>query len=900
MRRRFILEAQITAMLQHPSILPVYHFSEQGEEVFYTMRPVEGRSLAELIRSMARDPTEGCREWTVAHLIRIFLQVASAMAFAHSRGVIHGDLKPANIMIGRFEEVVILDWGVAAVAQATSHSKPKSASEVSRSPGESAEHSRVVSGTPRYLAPELLSGEQRSAQSDIFALGVILYELLALRPPWEGRTVAELVMVKDLPPSPISVQPFRNIPHRLVSVMNRALERNPSKRYPTVESFAHDVAETTEGRGTWVCERRTTQPWAWSRIGGEGRTTRLGDTTVLRSTGRRNSFQFVLEGPFSGNLRVSFEMNPARGRHHLGVVLSAAGKADSSPRQGYSLAVLAGNGATLSLLRNGRDVAGAANPQPEPGNWTRVVAQRIDNRISLLINELEVYSYVDPIPLTGSHLALAGRSSSGVSIRNFQVASGGANSTLSCLAVPDAFFNRQLFDIAVEEYLRIARSMTGTAEGRVAALRACLSAVEAARAEPDLDLRAVRLEEFRTVLRELAASDRACLFELAAAIVACERSQPIGERILLNSALTSFPEDPQRSVVQEWILTRLHGALQQDRLAVAQLAPLALQFSMDASGGRRLIRNLIRRVRRDWEMPSLLESRLHDQMDDLTARAEALLFFGFWSAQPLVINGAIRDLAGHALLEPRHVVDGLFALMELDAPDLAAEVLDWAKHRFGPEFKLAPSFLAACSASLCTLQRRLDLAENIFATLVPDEADRLYNGTRLRLAYAQFSSGSTAAALRTLRQVSPGDFFACEHRAWLYLLLGESDAAFAEVSPLIEQGNHKRPRDLCNFLYCAALLGQGKTCLAREIAALLPDTEYPRTWTLGSYHLSGRLGGGDVNQYLLRAHPWERRQLGRHLALLAKIQDDAEGVAFWSGVAKESLVQWDSNCSYFL
>ena len=119
--------------------------------------------------------------------------------------------------------------------------------------------------TPRYLAPELLAGERPSVQSDIFALGVILYEMLALQPPWERRSVEELLAIKGPPPSPISVQPLRNIPHRLVSVMNQALERIASKRYTFVESLAHDVAEATEGRGTWVFEQRTTQPWAWSR-----------------------------------------------------------------------------------------------------------------------------------------------------------------------------------------------------------------------------------------------------------------------------------------------------------------------------------------------------------------------------------------------------------------------------------------------------------------------------------------------------------------------------------------------------------------------------------------------------------------------------------------------------------
>jgi serine/threonine-protein kinase len=890
-RRRFVQEANITAMLQHPAILPVYHFAEGAEEVFYTMRPVEGQSLAEVIRGLVSGDMKLCREWSVPHMVRLFLQAANAIAFAHSRGVIHGDLKPANIMVGRFEEVVILDWGVAAMM---SESVLTSGATGHPIQDVHASGNGAVVGTLRYLAPELLAGERRSVRTDIFALGVIFYELLALRPPWEGRTVEELLRRREPPVSPISVQPFRDIPHGLAEVVHRALELAPGRRYATVEAFADDVAEATEGRGTWVHEPQTTQPWAWRRVGGEGRTSRLGDTTVLRSTGRRNSFQFLLEGPFAGNLRVTFEMNPAKGRHHLAVVLNAPESGDPGSGQGYCLTVLAGNSATLSLLRNGRDVAGAANPRVETGKWTRVVAERIDDRISLFLGDHEIYSYSDPVLLPGNHLALTGRSSSGVHIRDFRVASGGASTVVSCLAVPDAFFNRQFYDLAREEYLRIARSLARTVEGRVAALRACLSAVEAARVERDHDLRQVRLEECTSVLHELESRDQSCLFDLGRALLANERRQPVRERAFLERALTRNPEDPQRPVVQEWILTRLHGALAQDRVAVAQLAPLVVKRAADTAGGRRLILDVVRRVRRDWDMPPLMESRLQEAMEDSAARAEVMLFFGFWSARPLLIHDAILELLKNGLVEARHVADGLFALLAMDAADLAVKVLDASEEWLSGRCRVASSFVKACRASIVAVHGQVDEAVAIFNTLVPDPADRVYNGTRLRVAHACKAAGRASAALKILRPLTSKDHFACEHRAWLHLEEDEADEAMSDLAPLVQAGHHLRGRDMTNFLYCAVLVRHGRTSVARQIAGALPAVQWPRTWTLGSYHLSGRLGGGDIGRYRDEALPWERRQLARHLALLARCEGDEGACSSWSALAGQPLAETET------
>jgi hypothetical protein len=357
---------------------------------------------------------------------------------------------------------------------------------------------------------------------------------------------------------------------------------------------------------------------------------------------------------------------------------------------------------------------------------------------------------------------------------------------------------------------------------------------------------------------------------------------------LLQRALISFPEDPQRNVVQEWILARLHAATSHDRIVVAHLVPLVLQ-DCDDEQNRRLIQGITRRVRQEWEMPPFMESRLDERLDSLIARAEALLLFGFWSAHPRQLQDAVESLLHNGLLEPRHVADALFGLLELDSAQLAEQVLSLAQGQLHRSTDLAPSFLNACRCSILAAQGELSEASELFGRLVPDAGDRVYNGTRLRLARAQFIASSVDKAFRTLRLLSDRDHFAQEHRTQFQLMLGNSEKALSELEPLLARGNHKRPRDMTNFLYCASLLLQGKEVLAREVAGMLPQTDHPRTWTLASYYLADRLGEHRVRDYLSHGLPWERRQLCHHFALLERCRSNDEAVRSWSALAAEPL-----------
>jgi eukaryotic-like serine/threonine-protein kinase len=186
LRQRFEDEARIGSRLQHPGIIPVYESGVLGDRPFFTMRRVEGRSLAGLL---AEQPP-------LARTLSVFLQVCQTLAYAHDRGVIHLDLKPANVMVGDFGEVVLIDWGMAREDESGpgANAMPPILAWDGGGEAPSGSGSGPVMGTPAYMAPEQARGEtdRLDERCDVFGLGAMLCEILTGRPPYTGRTDDEV------------------------------------------------------------------------------------------------------------------------------------------------------------------------------------------------------------------------------------------------------------------------------------------------------------------------------------------------------------------------------------------------------------------------------------------------------------------------------------------------------------------------------------------------------------------------------------------------------------------------------------------------------------------------------------------------------------------------------------
>ncbi|HVK83321.1 MAG TPA: serine/threonine-protein kinase [Kofleriaceae bacterium] len=247
---RFQREALITARLQHPGIVPVYEAGRwPSGDPFFAMKLVSGRPFDKVIGE-ART-----LEQRLALLPRI-AAAADAIAYAHSQRVIHRDLKPGNILIGDFGETVVIDWGLAKDLDVTDPSEPgaRSARESRPSvPTATQTNSTLtiagaVMGTPAYMAPEQARGEPLDARADVFALGAMLYHLLAGVPPYNARTATDVIAAAALGRVVPLVEREQGAPADLVAIVERAMAQDPARRYPHAGELADELRRFLTGQ----------------------------------------------------------------------------------------------------------------------------------------------------------------------------------------------------------------------------------------------------------------------------------------------------------------------------------------------------------------------------------------------------------------------------------------------------------------------------------------------------------------------------------------------------------------------------------------------------------------------------------------------------------------------------
>jgi eukaryotic-like serine/threonine-protein kinase len=247
LRGRFVLEAEINGGLEHPGIVPVYSLGTYDDgRPFYAMRFVEGDSLKEAIESYHREhPRPDPSAVEFRRLLGRFIDVCEAIAFAHSKGVLHRDLKPHNVMLGRYGETLLIDWGLAKATGRREPAGAKAAVEATLVPPSGSGHAPTlgVLGSPPYMSPEQAAGatESFSPATDVYGLGAILFALLTGKPPVEGETTEEVLerVRRGAIRSPRWLNP--NIPRALEAVCLKALASDPRGRYATALALAEDV-----------------------------------------------------------------------------------------------------------------------------------------------------------------------------------------------------------------------------------------------------------------------------------------------------------------------------------------------------------------------------------------------------------------------------------------------------------------------------------------------------------------------------------------------------------------------------------------------------------------------------------------------------------------------------------
>jgi eukaryotic-like serine/threonine-protein kinase len=265
-RRRFVLEAEITGRLEHPGVVPVYGLVHDGRgRPCYAMRFIHGQTLRDAIEQFhaADAPGRDAGERSVAFqkLLRSFLAVCQALAYAHSRGIVHRDVKPGNIMLGRYGETLVVDWGLAK-PMATEGDRAADPTETLVAPVSAAtvEQSVMgfVKGSPAYMSPEQAEGlwDAVGISADVYGLGATLYHLLTGRPPFTGDLPSVLGKVKrgdfQLPR-----RLNKEVSTALEAICVKAMSLRPEDRYPTALDLAADVEH-------WLANEPVTayvEPW---------------------------------------------------------------------------------------------------------------------------------------------------------------------------------------------------------------------------------------------------------------------------------------------------------------------------------------------------------------------------------------------------------------------------------------------------------------------------------------------------------------------------------------------------------------------------------------------------------------------------------------------------------------
>jgi serine/threonine-protein kinase len=217
---RFRQEARAAGGVSHPAIVTIYDVGREGDTAFIAMEVVEGRELRDLIREGAITPS---------HAIEIAALVADALAYAHDHGVIHRDIKPGNIMVLADGRVKLMDFGIARLQQPTVKTQ-----------------TGVMLGSPQYMSPEQIAGEEVDGRADVFSLGVVLYEMVTGMKPFDAPDLSQVLFwVVNMPAKPPGER-RPGLPAVVDYIVARALKKKPEERYATAAEMAADLRRCVE------------------------------------------------------------------------------------------------------------------------------------------------------------------------------------------------------------------------------------------------------------------------------------------------------------------------------------------------------------------------------------------------------------------------------------------------------------------------------------------------------------------------------------------------------------------------------------------------------------------------------------------------------------------------------
>lgn len=888
LHNRFLKEARITSQLTHPAIIPIYSIQEEKSSAYYTMPFVQGETLKQIFRKARLQEKKGEKPdqlaGSIPALVRLFLSVCQAVAYSHSKGVLHRDLKPENVIIGQYGQVVILDWGLAKLIGDKKEDIEETEKKIPRASHQLTHIGRVV-GTVAYMAPERAMGNPANEQTDIYSLGVILYQILTLKHPFQRNTLKEFrqEMDKEKLVEPAEVAPYRDVPRSLSRVVMRCLASAPEQRYQSVDELIHDLQNYIEGRSEWFpmaeLSIHNKADWEFQEnvlIAEHVAITREAEISDWVSL-------MISKASFLENTKIEASLKIGPKGQGVGFLLSIPEEGEREHlNDGYCLWLSSDLSKSTKLLRSTVEVMHSPDIYLQRDEWYRIRIEKIDNNIHFYLNDILQFSYISHIPLAGTHVGLLSRDGD-FSIKDFIVYAGSQNVTVNCLAVPDAFLAHKDYYTALNEYRRIGYSFSGRAEGREAMFRAGVTLLEQANDTSDEkqrdELYDLALQEFE----KLHGSPGAPLEYLGKALVYQALHEYEEEAKCFELAFLRYPNHPLLPVLKEQIVYRMHKCSLYHRKAAYNFILLAVRYLPNILTNANT-RKLFLSLDKHWESLFFLE------LDPDLGKNENLkrIFMGiklsFWLAKPYVLVEFLYELSKTPELHPISFCNALFCLIELGSWELAEKKMSFVDDS-SFHFQLIQIGIDA--------HYDFDQAITDFFQLPHASIDKGYERILLHLVDLALLEGWTKKVHMLYQQakvlsISPEAQLRLDCQViWAYLL----EKNWIEAGAIL----HKFPIEFLSlentplfFLYgCWLYATEGKDIALIHLTGVL-DVTYPHTWTLLCHYLKD--SPEERKEWLQKAFLWERRQLYRQLALFTHCKGDETASLEYQELAKQEFI----------
>lgn len=839
-RSRFKKEVRIAAQLAHPTIVPIYDLHEDEENLYYTMPYLQGETLRMILIKTRIANDNGLPPHimggSIPALMLAFLNICQAVEHTHSKGFLHRDLKPENIIVGEYNEVTILDWGVATEIVNIEEMEDEENTE------ENEEHQtniRAAAGTIDFMAPERAFRQPATIKTDIYSLGVILHFMLTLelpyRRPREIRDWRQQLRENGFEPpiNPQEATPYREITQQLVHITLKCLHPDPKQRYDSVKEIITDLQRYIQGRPDWIPMQKfdinRSEDWEFQES-----VMLTKQMAISRYAGLMEWVLIMLsKEAYSGNIQIQALVRPLENSGGIGFMLCVPEDSRrESLQKGFLIWIGSKEAPGAKIFCDNVEVTRIDDIFIEPGEVANISVERQDSIIRLMINDQQKMLYMSNVPLVGGHFGIVSRDVE-FEISPVQLSSGSQNVLVNCLSIPDAFLLNKDYDRAITEYRRIGMSFKGRPEGREAVFRAGYAMIKQA-----LDDKKKAKEYFQKALDEfetLHQTPGAPIEYLGKALVYQAEGNLDEEIKCLELGVRKFPKHPLRHVLDEQILFRLHETAQKDRIGAYAYTLLSLRHIpkvYNLKETERLTKNLTM----SWESLPFIETSDNFSEDEETLHISILL--AFWLARPNLIYELVQAIPKEHKHREILLQNGLNTLLELRYPKLVDFIL---KVKYKTEsYK---NFEIAADEKISLTQKLEQLRENprILSVLVNQ-------GLTIEEAPKLLPSFETLPQLEA------------EH-IWALLLAGKK----REPAKLLEGKPTDDPASLFFMLQgCYLALTKGEEATLAHFDSLIEATTPPSPSFLGQF-LKGNIDtkGPWFNQAFL----WEKLQLYRQLAL---------------------------------